>query len=443
MTEKHRNFKKIIPYATAAVLSLLLFAVTMYFTMPALMRRTKMYAVLFAADIYLWLRLKDLSSSKFKNSKVTVTAFTVLYWAPYMLFMGLTLFQLIKGTSYINAPDFYNLKGACTMVYLFKLLIAGILLVYDLVVACLRRRKGRDYRPAVARHILSIFGVLCLLFTGMAIWGMTYAAHHFRVRQVEIRTTHKAFQDKPLRIVHISDIHLGTWRNQRTVQQIVNLVNEQHGDMVVFTGDMIQSSSKEMLPYLDVLAQVKAPLGVYSILGNHDYGTYSDFRTDEARAEDMAKLEKYHQQIGWTLLRNESRQVPWNNDSVTVAGIEFWCDKPMNINTGDPKKTFLHVSDSDYVIFLCHSPEMWDEITGQPWPADLTLCGHTHGMQAGILNPHLRLSPAVLMYRQWGGLYTNSQNQEQQMYVNPGLASTGMPARFGMYPEITVISICN
>ena len=328
------------------------------------------------------------------------------------------------------------------MIYLFKFVVALLLLLFDIVIL-IRRRKHHDYQPAVARHIPAIFGVLCLLFTGFAIWGMTYAAHHFIVRQVDIRTSNNIFKNKPLRVVQISDIHLGTWRNPQTVQQIVNLVNEQHGDMVVFTGDMVQSSSKEMLPYLEVLAQVKAPLGVYSILGNHDYGTYSDLRTDEARKADMAKLEQYHHQMGWQLLRNESIRTPWNGDSITLAGIEFWCDKPMNINTGDPKKTFQHVSDSDYVIFLCHSPEMWDEITGQPWPANLTLCGHTHGMQAGVLSERLRFSPSILMFRQWGGLYKNSRNSEQQMYVNPGLAATGMPARFGMYPEVTVLTINN
>ena len=442
MTEKHRLLKRILPYATAAVISLLLFAVSMYFTMPALMRRTKMYAILFIADIYLWLRLNDLFSSRFKSNKVAYITFTICYWAPYCLLMGLTIFQLVKGTSYINDPDFYNWKGVCTMIYLFKFVVALLLLIFDIVIL-IRRRKHHDYQSVVARHIPAIFGVLCLLFTGFAIWGMTYAAHHFIVRQVDIQTSNNIFKNKPLRVVQISDIHLGTWRNPQTVQQIVNLVNEQHGDMVVFTGDMVQSSSKEMLPYLEVLAQVKAPLGVYSILGNHDYGTYSDLRTDEAREADMAKLEQYHHQIGWQLLRNESIRTPWNGDSLTLAGIEFWCDKPMNINTGDPKKTFRHVSDSDYVIFLCHSPEMWDEITGQPWPANLTLCGHTHGMQAGVLSERLRFSPSILMFRQWGGLYKNSRNSEQQMYVNPGLAATGMPARFGMYPEVTVLTINN
>ena len=442
MTEKHRLLKRILPYATAAVLSLLLFAISMHFTMPALTHRTKMYAVLFIADIYLWLRLNDLLSVKFKSNKVAYIAFTIFYWAPYFLLMALTIFQLIKGTSYINDPDFYNWKGVCTMVYLFKFMVALLLLLLDIIIL-IRRRKNRDYQPAVAQHIPAIFGILCLLFIGFAIWGMTYAAHHFIVRQVEIQSSNNIFKNKPLRVVQISDIHLGTWRNPQTVQQIVNLVNEQHGDMVVFTGDMVQSSSKEMIPYMDVLAQVKAPLGVYSILGNHDYGTYSDLRTDEARKADIAKLEQYHRQIGWQLLRNESIRVPWNGDSITIAGIEFWCDKPMNINTGDPKKTFQHVSDSDYVIFLCHSPELWDEITCRPLPADLTLCGHTHGMQAGVLSEHLRFSPSILMFRQWGGLYTNRNNSEQQMYVNPGLAATGMPARFGIYPEITVFTIDN
>lgn len=434
----HTHFRRIAPYATAAVLSLLLFAITMHFTMPALMRRTKLYAVLFAADIYLWFRLKD----RFQTHKATYFLFAILYWIPYMLFMALLLFQLIKGTSYINNPDFYNVKGLCTMIYLFKFVVAGLMLLYD-IIFIIRRRHGHNTEPAIGKHIPAIFGGLCLLFIGTTIWGMTYGAHHFVVRKLEIPTTYTSFKGKSLHIVHISDIHLGTWRNPQTVQQIVDLVNAQHADMVVFTGDMVQSSSKEMLPYLDVLAQVKAPLGVFSILGNHDYGTYSDFRTDEARTEDMAKLERYHQQIGWRLLRNENVRIPWNGDSLTVAGIEFWCDKPMNINTGDIPQTFSKVSDSDYVIFLSHSPEIWDEIKHRPLPANLTLCGHTHGMQTGILDDGFRLSPAILMFRQWGGFYTNKKNKEQQMYVNPGLASTGMPARLGMYPEITVITINN
>jgi predicted MPP superfamily phosphohydrolase len=202
----------------------------------------------------------------------------------------------------------------------------------------------------------------------------------------------------------------------------------------------VQFVSEEFTEYMPVLSPLKAKYGIYTVLGNHDYGRYARFQTDSARKEDVFKLVLYQTLLGWKVLNNES--VKLYEDTVpmglTVAGVEFYSPKKMFVNEGDLTKAFQRVDTNDYVILLSHDPQAWDEVIRRNLPANLTLSGHTHGMQLGIYSEKLMLSPASILYKQWGGFY---EKNGKQLYVNVGLGAVGFPARVGMPPEITVIRL--
>lgn len=444
MTQRTNAFKKILPYAVMAVASFLLVLATLYFKMPQMLDRLKLYAAFFIADIYLWLRFKSITQSNTSIKKSFVIIYSILRWIPYVILVGCMMVMLFSNISRYNTPDLYNIWGISTMLYLFKLGLAFLLLLFD-VIKYVKKRKSPEadfpFLTKTENHIPHIFAILSTIFIGIMLYGILYESKNFKVRHIEIETGNTLFATKPMKVVLFSDIHLGTWHNAETVQTIVNLINEQDADLLLYAGDLVQSTSREIPPYLSILSQLHAPMGIYSIIGNHDYATYSDLRDKAQREEDMARLTDYERQLGWTLLRNESTKIAWNGDSITIAGCEFWCSKDIPICTGDLAATFKNVNDSDYTIFLSHSPEIWKRLVNDALPADLTVCGHTHGMQAGFNNEHFRLSPSFFYFPQWGGLYTNKNNPQQKMYVNVGLASTGMPARIGMSPEITVIII--
>jgi predicted MPP superfamily phosphohydrolase len=268
-----------------------------------------------------------------------------------------------------------------------------------------------------------------------------YGVDNFVVKKVEIYTNHKSLKGKELKIILVSDLHLASWRTQKPMEKAVKLINEQSPDIIFLTGDYVQFSSSEFINYIPTLQQLKAKYGIYSVLGNHDYGRYSYFSNDEARKKDVQKLIDYQRNIGWRVLLNQSEKLFLDSlkNSITIAGIEYYSPKKLFVNEGDINKTFKNIDTSNYVIFLSHDPLAWRTVKKRNLPAHLTLSGHTHGMQLGIYNSLIRWSPASLVYKQWGGLYSDPHFPNQKLYVNVGLGSVGLPARVGIPPEITVV----
>jgi predicted MPP superfamily phosphohydrolase len=287
-------------------------------------------------------------------------------------------------------------------------------------------------------------GIYIVAFVLM-IYGMVWGADNFRIREIDIDMDERYgvggenFRS-PHKIVLISDLHLACWRNPQSLEKAITMVNEQLPDLIFITGDVVQFVSEEMVGYLPILSQLKAKLGIFSVLGNHDYGRYARFATDSLRREDVNRLVLFQTLMGWKVLNNES--VRLYHDSIplgiTIAGVEFYSPKRHFINEGDLVKTFQHVDSCDYVILLSHNPQAWHDVVYMNLPANLTVSGHTHGMQLGIYFKKLKFSPASILYRQWGGLY---EKQGKLLYVNVGLGSVGFPARVGIPPEITVIRL--
>ena len=296
----------------------------------------------------------------------------------------------------------------------------------------------------------------CGLFLGLSLmalmWvGAGYTCHHIMV-------TREVFYSKNLpesfdgyRIVQISDLHVGTWgKNPEFLKNMVDTINALNPDLVVFTGDIVNQKSGELTPFLSVLSGMKAKDGVYSILGNHDYGDYVDWPTPADKERNLLRLKDYQRRMGWRMLNNESVFIHNGKDSILLIGVENWGDPPFP-QYGDldraisaDKRAVIHQNDSTYKLLLSHNPEHWNRIVSKDTNIDLTLSGHTHAMQAMIKIGSWKWSPAKYRYEQWGGRFNreNDNGEETNLYVNTGTGAVGMPARLlSAYPEVTEITL--
>jgi len=440
--------KRLILYSIFFVVAIVFLYFVFNFQMPAMKKRIFIFAIWFFAEIYLWIsiyRTFDFFSQKEKNNKkktIIEIFFTLLYWFPALI-IAISMFFLIgKGIQNINQSGYLIIMGVCVIQYFIKFLLFSLLLGFDLITYFIKRFcRPRFVVKTVRKHFLKIefcIYVFCFL---LLTYGMICGADNFVVRKVKIFTNHKSLEGKELKIVLVSDLHLASWRTQKPMEKAIKLINEQNPDVIFITGDYVQFSSSEFINYIPILQQLKAKYGIYSVLGNHDYGRYSYFPDDNARKEDVQKLIDYQRSLDWHVLLNQNKKLFLDTlkNSITIAGIEYYSPKKLFVNEGDINKTFKNIDTSDYVIFLSHDPLAWHTVKKRNLPANLTLSGHTHGMQLGIYNSLIRWSPASFVYKQWGGLYTDPNFSNKKLYVNVGLGSVGLPARVGISPEITVI----
>lgn len=270
------------------------------------------------------------------------------------------------------------------------------------------------------------------------LYGIIKGKYDFSIHRVSL-----SFPDLPdafdgFKLVQISDVHAGSFDDLASVQKGLRMIQEQSPDMIVFTGDLVNSRAREVQPYLDSFAELTAPFGKYSILGNHDYGKYVKWESPEKEAKNLERLFNYHQTMGFQLLNNERVSIEKEGSRIELAGVENW-GKPPFPQRGDLKAAFKNSKTDDFSILLSHDPSHWDEqIINYPQKIHLTLSGHTHGMQAGVEIPGFRWSPVKYRYPRWAGLY---EEQEQYLYVNRGFGFIGFPGRVGIWPEITVIEL--
>jgi predicted MPP superfamily phosphohydrolase len=261
---------------------------------------------------------------------------------------------------------------------------------------------------------------------------------HVKVFEESISIASLPESFKGLRIVQLSDIHLaGFYHHPGHIRRVVDRVNQLEPDLICFTGDMVHNFSEEVDPFVDILKHLEAPLGKYAILGNHDYGTYFNW---ESKDEENANLERVKRQIracGFDLLLNENRTISLNGSSLSIIGVENW-GKPPFPQLGNLEQALQGVHPDHVRILLSHDPSHWDLRVRDRVDIDLTLSGHTHGMQFGIEIGNFRWSPSRWTYRHWAGLYGENG---QQLYVNRGLGFTGFPGRVGIRPEITLITL--
>jgi predicted MPP superfamily phosphohydrolase len=241
-----------------------------------------------------------------------------------------------------------------------------------------------------------------------------------------------------LRIVQISDFHIGSFLNSiDEVEVAVELINEQNADLLLFTGDFVNNLSSEMDKFIPILNKLKAKNGKYSILGNHDYGDYVPWNSMEEKRKNFDRLINLQEDLGFKVLINGSQKVALNGEEIELIGVENWGLPPFP-QYGDLNKALLNTTQDSFKILMSHDPTHWDEEVLEKTNIDLTLSGHTHGAQFGIEIPGWRWSPVNMRYKRWGGLYTEGM---QRLYVNTGIGFIGFPGRVGMPPEIAVIEL--
>jgi predicted MPP superfamily phosphohydrolase len=280
-------------------------------------------------------------------------------------------------------------------------------------------------------------GIAAIPFISI-LYGITKGKYNFKVLKYTLH-----FDDLPAafdgyQISQISDIHSGSFDNKEKIEYAVDLVNKQASDVIMFTGDLVNSASKEMRPWKSTFSKLKAPDGVFSILGNHDYGDYSRWPSEEAKAENFQELLDIQKEMGFDLLRNESRFIEKEDARLAIIGVENW-GKGFK-QKGDLALASSKVDTNDFKILLSHDPSHWQyEVVKDPNQYHLTLSGHTHGMQFGIEIPGVvKWSPIKWRYKYWAGIY---EKAGQYINVNRGFGFLAFPGRVGIWPEISVITL--
>jgi len=270
------------------------------------------------------------------------------------------------------------------------------------------------------------------------VYAVFRAVYRFKVHQVVVKSDLLPRNFNGLRIVQISDLHLGSFNYRyHILHRAINTINSLKPDFIFFTGDLVNNYAWELNGWEDVLKSLTAQQGKYSVLGNHDYGDYSKWESEEERNSNFADIKDFHAQIGFKLLLNEAECIENKGDKIAIVGVENWGNPPFK-QYGDLQQSLQGVEDVGFKILLSHDPSHWSEEVVNKTNIALTLSGHTHGMQAGINIKNKEWSPIKYKYKHWAGLYRLGH---QFLYVSRGLGWMGFPGRLGMRPEITFIEL--
>ncbi len=280
--------------------------------------------------------------------------------------------------------------------------------------------------------------IAAIPFTAL-ILGMIKGKYAYQVRKVALNLAKLPESFKGFKIIQISDIHTGSFMDKAPLERVVKIINDLKPDVVFFTGDLVNDLHREVIPFMDVLSQIKAPHGVFSILGNHDYGDYYQWKSGTEKSENLRKLVNAHREMGWDILLDEHRHIERNGERISVIGVQNWSARMNFARYGNLNKALQDINFSPVNILLSHDPSHWKaEVLGKIKQIDLTLSGHTHGFQFGIEIPGFKWSPVQYIYKEWSDLYSENN---QHLYVNRGLGFLGYPGRVGILPEITLFEL--
>lgn len=381
-----------------------------------------------------------------------IKTFTSNRWIlfAYFLFVvmvvgNLIFYTLILDRSTANEPKLMYAIGFFLSLFVFQILVTIFLMGEDIfripqgIYAYFSKIPDQNQFLPQRRKLISqiAVGLAAIPFTSL-LYGMFRGKYNFKVLTYELEYDDLPEAFEGFKITQISDIHSGSFDNAKKVQYGVDLVNAQGSDVVFFTGDLVNNKAEEILPWIETFKKINAKHGVYSVLGNHDYGDYMRWESPEAKKKNMQALEKAQKQMGWDLLLNQSRFIEKDGQRIAVIGVENWGSGFKQV--GDLNKALTDVSEKDFKILMSHDPSHWEaEVLPHPFKIHLTLSGHTHGMQFGIEIPGwIKWSPVKWRYKQWAGVY---QESDQRLNVNRGFGYLAYPGRVGIWPEVTVITL--
>lgn len=397
--------------------------------------------ILLALDVYAFQAFRTLTQGWSAPLRL---AMACLYWlVPVVLLLSIGLAQ--TGFAEYAPKALATLARSFLFIaYLSKFIIASFILADDarrLVLWLYGQVSGKHAFDYSRSRFLSSFGIMLGSIPFLTLtYGMVRNPYRYKLHRVKVRLRHLPPDLEGLRIVQISDIHSGSFLYKEPVKAAVELINAQKPDLVLFTGDLVNNTADEMTSFLDVFDKIEARYGVYSVLGNHDYGDYVPWPSPEAKAANLERLKQVHAQLGWNLLLNENRMLSIGDSHVAIIGVENYSTHLRFPKYGDLAKAWQGTQSADLKILLSHDPSHWHgQVTSQFQDIDLTFSGHTHGMQFGVEIPgFIKWSPVQYVYKEWAGLY---QHGQQYLYVNRGLGYLGYPGRVGILPEVTLMEL--
>ena len=342
-------------------------------------------------------------------------------------------------------PNFSVAMGMFLALFIFQFILILFLAFEDLIrlpqgIYRYFIEKGEEnYLPSRRKFISQLAFVLAAIPFASLLVGMVRGKYNYKVLHyaLEFDDLPEAFEGFTL--TQISDIHSGSFDNAKKVQYGVDLINEQQSDVILFTGDMVNNKAEELIPWKETFAQLRAPMGKFSILGNHDYGDYTEWSSKEEKEHNLKTLIKIQEEMGFSMLLNETHFLEKDGQRLALVGVENW-GKGGFKKAGDLDKAVQQVAKDDFKILLSHDPSHWEEkVLPHAYPFQLTLSGHTHGMQFGIEIPGwFKWSPVKWRYKQWAGVYNQAK---QYLNVNRGFGFLAYPGRVGIWPDITVITL--
>lgn len=403
-------------------------------------------AIILFLDLYVFQAIKVITQNSLSRTKLIVFS---IYW-------GLTLCSILGFLIFISSKQ--EFLGKIVRTYLFAIIIglflAKLVAVLFLMMDDVRRaiqwmlqkipvtishQNNKD--ESISRSVfISWLGITA----GTALFGsLLYGfrnKYQYKVIRQKLLFKNLPASFKGLKIVHVSDIHSGSFTDKKAVEHGVDMIMAQQADLILFTGDLVNDKASEMNEYKDVFSRLNAPMGVYSTLGNHDYGDYVQWPIDGiSKDQNLENLKKVQAEMGWRLLMNEHVVLEKNGEHIALIGIENWSAKGRFPKHGKLDKAYQGAAKFPFKILMSHDPSHWHAQVRTEYPdIDLTLSGHTHGMQFGVEIPGFKWSPVQYMYKEWAGLY---EEDNKKLYVNRGFGFIGYPGRVGVMPEITVIEL--
>jgi len=406
-----------------------------------------MFAFYLFLDAYTYFGLKSLFTNQ-RNIRI--------FQAVYLLSSIFVIFSFYQMYVGLNSGSFFRSASANFYLGIFftaivsKMVFVGLMMLQDggrvfyaLFDSISGSSSGENisgkYLPSRRKFLtLAAAGLAAIPFSGM-LYGITRGKYRYTINRVKL-----SFKDLPaafngFKIVQISDIHAGSLDSPDDVQRGVQMINDELPDAIMFTGDLVNSQKKEVDPFIDIFAELKAKHGKFAVLGNHDYyGAPRDSREDKTDEYWKDFFSKY-EAMGFNLLNNDSVNIEKQGEQISILGVENWGAGRWFPKLGDLDKALMKSRKDNFCVLMSHDPTHWDEkVIPHQKHIHLTLSGHTHGFQFGINMPGFKWSPAQYRYERWMGLY---EKAEQYLYVNRGFGFLGFPGRVGMWPEITVIEL--
>ena len=414
------------------------------------MRNSPFWLIIIASmlllDFYVFQALKAVSQSAGAKTRIIIFA---TYWTVSVL--ALLIFVLLPVLHLENfSKGLRSIIFALVAALFFAKFAAAVFLLIDDLRRGIQWVAGKLFFSNTEGESIQGEGIsrsVFLSWVGLAAGGTILGSlvngfsnkYDYHVRKVPLRFAKLPEAFRGMKIVQISDVHSGSFNNKSAVEKGIQAIQNIQPDLILFTGDLVNNRADEMNDYMGVFNKLQAPLGVYSVLGNHDYGDYENWGSMAQKVENLKRLKSIHGELGWKLLLNEHVIFERSGQKIALLGIENWSAKARFPKYGKLSEAYRGAEEIPFKILMSHDPSHWDaEVRTNYQDIDLMLSGHTHGMQFGVELPWLKWSPVQYVYKQWAGLY---EEQAQKLYVNRGFGFIGYPGRVGIMPEITLLEL--